>query len=98
KSRKRDAAVSEILTTERTYVAGLRKLVNCFLVPLRENYKSAQKSILSTKPLATLEEISSLFGNIEPLLSFHEQLLKYLEERYRKWNSTQKISDIFIQN
>ncbi|KAF0442438.1 Dbl-likey domain-containing protein [Gigaspora margarita] len=98
KNRKRDAAVTEILTTERTYVNGLRKLVNCFLIPLRENYKSAQRSILSTKPLATYEEIASLFGNIESLLSFHELLLRYLEERYQKWSSTEKISDIFLQN
>ncbi|CAG8483041.1 16848_t:CDS:2 [Dentiscutata heterogama] len=98
KNRKRDAAVTEILTTERTYVDGLRKLVNFFLIPLRENYKSAQKSILSTKPLATSEDIASLFGNIEPLLSFHEELLKFLEERYKKWSPTEKISDIFLQN
>ncbi|CAG8526289.1 21197_t:CDS:2 [Dentiscutata erythropus] len=98
KNRKRDAAVTEILTTERTYVDGLRKLVDFFLMPLRENYKYAQKSILSTKPLATSEEIASLFGNIEPLLSFHKELLKYLEARYKKWSPTEKISDIFLEN
>lgn len=76
-NRKREAAVNEILTTELTYVDGLRKLVRIYLLPMRQ--RSANK-ILS-KPIATIEEISTIFGNVEQLLKLHEQLLKSLEER-----------------
>ncbi|CAG8447462.1 13954_t:CDS:2 [Funneliformis mosseae] len=98
RNRKREAAVKEILTTERTYVDGLRKLVYVFYKPLQENYKRSNNKILSTKPVATNEEISAIFGNIEPLLKLHEILLKSLEERNRNWSPTQYISDIFLQN
>ncbi|KAG9288300.1 hypothetical protein G9A89_021331 [Geosiphon pyriformis] len=99
RNRKREAAVKEIITTERTYVDGLRKVVNVFLIPLRENYHKATSKnvILSTKPMASLEDITALFGNIEQLLSLHEQLLKQLEERYSNWSPNELISDIFLQ-
>ncbi|CAG8435084.1 2927_t:CDS:2 [Ambispora gerdemannii] len=99
RNRKREAAVKEIITTERTYVDSLRKLVNYFLVPLKENYqKSISKNmILSTKPMATMEDISALFGNVEQILSLHEQLLKQLEERYANWSPIELISGIFLQ-
>ncbi|CAJ0758379.1 12681_t:CDS:2 [Entrophospora sp. SA101] len=100
-NRKREAAVKEIVTTEKTYVEGLRKLVSVFLVPLREDYqKSMSRNVLLTvnkNPMATLEDITLLFGNIEQLLALHEQLLKNLEERYYNWNPKQLISDIFLQ-
>ncbi|CAG8516332.1 15947_t:CDS:2 [Acaulospora colombiana] len=98
KNRKREAAVSEILTTERTYVDGLRKLVNIFLLPLQENFKYSQKAgLLSSKPVTSMEEINSIFSNIIPLLSLHEQLLKSLEERMTKWSPTEIISDVFLR-
>ncbi|CAG8438153.1 570_t:CDS:2 [Ambispora leptoticha] len=99
RNRKREAAVKEIITTERTYVDSLRKLVSYFLVPLKENYqKSTSKNvILSTKPMATMEDISALFGNVEQILSLHEQLLKQLEERYANWSPTELISGVFLQ-
>jgi hypothetical protein len=55
--------------------------VNVYLLPLRENYQRSINKILSTRPIATNEEILALFGNIEQLLTLHEQLLKSLEER-----------------
>ncbi|CAG8705191.1 9518_t:CDS:2, partial [Cetraspora pellucida] len=99
RNRKREAAVSEILTTERKYVDGLEKLVNVFLLPLREIcQKTSQKNgLLSIKPIASLEDISALFGNIEQLLILHKSLLKSLEDRYRSWSPAEKISDIFLQ-
>ncbi|CAG8597369.1 8848_t:CDS:2, partial [Cetraspora pellucida] len=99
RNRKREAAVSEILTTERKYVDGLEKLVNFFLLPLREIcQKTSQKNgLLSIKPIASLEDISALFGNIEQLLILHKSLLKSLEDRYRSWSPAEKISDIFLQ-
>ncbi|CAJ0835215.1 7210_t:CDS:2 [Entrophospora sp. SA101] len=97
-NRKREAAVKEIVTTEKTYVEGLRKLVSVFLVPLREDYqKSMSRNVLLTvnkNPMATLEDITLLFGNIEQLLALHEQLLKNLEERYYNWNPKQLISGL----
>ncbi|CAG8437673.1 9044_t:CDS:2 [Rhizophagus irregularis] len=93
-NRKREAAVNEILTTELTYVDGLRKLVRIYLLPMRQ--RSANK-ILS-KPIATIEEISTIFGNVEQLLKLHEQLLKSLEERKINWSPTRHISDIFLKN
>ncbi|CAG8511786.1 9398_t:CDS:2 [Diversispora eburnea] len=79
KIRKREAAVKEILTTEKTYINGLDKCVEYFLKPLRD--KSNQKNSLLSKPIASMDELSSLFGNIETILSLHVQLLKSLEER-----------------
>ncbi|KAF0527764.1 Dbl-likey domain-containing protein [Gigaspora margarita] len=99
RNRKREAAVSEILNTERRYVDGLEKLVNIFLLPLREIcQKTSQKNgLLSIKPIASLEDIAALFGNIEQLLILHKSLLKSLEDRYRTWSPDEKISDIFLQ-
>jgi len=79
RNRKREAAINEILTTERTYVDGLRKLVNIYYLPLKENYQRSVNKILSTKPVATNDEISAIFGNVENLLKLHEQLLKSLK-------------------
>ncbi|RHZ79866.1 hypothetical protein Glove_140g139 [Diversispora epigaea] len=96
KIRKREAAVKEILTTETTYINGLDKCVEYFLKPLRD--KSNHKNSLLSKPIASMDELSSLFGNIEQILSLHVQLLKSLEERYFKWSPGELISDIFLQN
>ncbi|CAG8545606.1 10159_t:CDS:2 [Acaulospora colombiana] len=100
KNRKRGAAVREIVTTERTYVDGLNKCVEYFLKPLRDSCQKSnhRHTLLSAKPVVTLDEISLIFGNIEMILSLHQQLLKSLEERCSKWSSTELISDIFLQN
>lgn len=79
KIRKREAAIKEILTTESTYVDGLSKCVDHFLRPLRD--KLTPKNSKNSKNSFTMEDLSSLFGNIETILSFHIQLLKSLEER-----------------
>ncbi|CAG8492450.1 9032_t:CDS:2, partial [Dentiscutata heterogama] len=99
RNRKREAAVSEILTTERKYVDGLEKLVNIFLLPLREicQRTSQKNGLLSIKPIASLEDVTALFGNIEQLLILHKSLLKSLEDRYRTWSPSEKISDIFLK-
>ncbi|CAG8671185.1 4036_t:CDS:2, partial [Acaulospora morrowiae] len=100
KNRKREAAVKEIVTTERTYVDGINKCVEYFLKPLRGNCQKSnhRHTLLFAKPFVTSDEISSIFGNIEMILSLHQQLLKSLEERYSEWNPTSLISDIFLQN
>ena len=90
--KKRELAVKEIITSERSYVEGLRKCVSFFLNPLRENCQksttkngllpTAKNGLLPTKRAASMEDINMIFGNIEQLLTLHEQLLKSLEERY----------------
>ncbi|CAG8759077.1 8339_t:CDS:2, partial [Racocetra persica] len=106
RNRKREAAVSEILTTERKYVDGLEKLVNIFLLPLREIcQKTSQKNgLLSIKPIASLEDISILFDEAHPDFIDLQKCVRQINiiadevnEKMRDAENQQKVLEIQLK-
>ena len=96
KSKKKDKnnklknIVTEILTTEQTYVT---KLV--FLDDI------VQKQLLEIAPESKvqLHKIQEIFSNLSQIRQFHETiLLPDLEERIAGWGKTPRIGDIFKTN
>jgi len=75
----------EIMTTERSYVASLRVLTDCFIEPLRR------------LGYLTEEEIEIVFGNTEQLLKSNSLLSEALEDRLEAWHVNQGVGDIFVQ-
>jgi RhoGEF domain/Variant SH3 domain/Phorbol esters/diacylglycerol binding domain (C1 domain)/PX domain len=66
KKEKREYINEEIVSTEQTYVNGLRALVNDFMAPLSGVLSGAERQ--------------QIFSNVESLLMFHEMLLDELEQ------------------
>jgi len=87
---KRAAVLSELLDTEKTYVQGLQTLTRVFANPIRLTpkafliKKSTNQSNLektSTQRLLPPEDTNSMFSNVDTLLTFHQELVKILQER-----------------
>jgi hypothetical protein len=97
RSRARALAVSEVVATEHTYVAGLDTLRAVFYDPLRllppflllsrptrNDVERSMHRVLSP------DELHAVFANVESILEFHRHLLRRLEARQTGWNSTSK--------
>eukprot|EP01102_Stenamoeba_stenopodia_P007410 TRINITY_DN2074_c0_g2_i6.p1 TRINITY_DN2074_c0_g2~~TRINITY_DN2074_c0_g2_i6.p1 ORF type:complete len:671 (-),score=130.09 TRINITY_DN2074_c0_g2_i6:4-2016(-) len=82
----RNEVISELIKTERDYVADLELVIEVFLTPLRAS------GIVPNK------DIKSLFSNLEVIHSINLQMLKELEKRVRLSlaNNVTSIGDIFI--
>ncbi|KAL1916848.1 uncharacterized protein VTP21DRAFT_5552 [Calcarisporiella thermophila] len=91
--RKRESAAREIFQSERSYVAGLCKIRDIFLVPLTARTKTTHMGRAILMP----EEVQAIFGNLEQIVELHEQMLKELSEREKIWGPTQLVGDIFIR-
>eukprot|EP01087_Luapelamoeba_hula_P014613 TRINITY_DN4319_c1_g1_i2.p1 TRINITY_DN4319_c1_g1~~TRINITY_DN4319_c1_g1_i2.p1 ORF type:complete len:1190 (+),score=239.65 TRINITY_DN4319_c1_g1_i2:375-3944(+) len=72
RENKKDRIVAEIFSTEATYIAGLRSLLELFVRPL-ERIANSAFSILG------LEQIDSLFSDLDMLESLHKSFLSRLE-------------------
>lgn len=66
--------MAELLQTERTYVKDLELCVRCFLDELRECPTAAPIGIQSKEDI--------LFGNIEEILEFHQNIFLRELEKY----------------
>eukprot|EP01105_Mastigella_eilhardi_P008207 TRINITY_DN2006_c0_g1_i2.p1 TRINITY_DN2006_c0_g1~~TRINITY_DN2006_c0_g1_i2.p1 ORF type:complete len:630 (-),score=132.46 TRINITY_DN2006_c0_g1_i2:338-2227(-) len=77
----REHVEREIVATERTYVDIIRTAVALYEVPLRN----------AEPPILVKEEIDNIFGNLQTLLGFNEELLKCLTAR------TAPIAESFIK-
>jgi hypothetical protein len=51
----------------------------------------------NSSTVANMQELKTIFSNIEILLNLSSQLLLELEERAAKWTTQQKIGDIFVK-
>ncbi|KAL6065425.1 Pleckstriny domain-containing family F member 2 [Balamuthia mandrillaris] len=83
--QKRNLAVQEILTTERTYVQSLQIIVNSYLKPLQ------------LKNLLPKKQIEFIFSNLEHILIINAELLGSLEERMipTEWAAKQQtVGDV----
>ena len=70
-TNKREFLVVEILTTERTYVTNLTCMIETLLIPLRKQYESGS----SERPLLSMENIETLFSNVEDIRGVNSTLL-----------------------
>ncbi|KAJ5076869.1 faciogenital dysplasia protein [Anaeramoeba ignava] len=82
----RRKVVQEIYESEKVYVASIHTLIETFLQPLRKLPK-----------LITVDQIKMLFSQIEVIYSYNNLLLTQVEERWKNWDSNQKIGDVFLQ-
>eukprot|EP01102_Stenamoeba_stenopodia_P005953 TRINITY_DN1665_c0_g6_i1.p1 TRINITY_DN1665_c0_g6~~TRINITY_DN1665_c0_g6_i1.p1 ORF type:complete len:1297 (+),score=336.71 TRINITY_DN1665_c0_g6_i1:314-4204(+) len=80
----------EILSTEMSYVGGLKQLIWKFFKPL-------SNSATTRKPMINQTELKTIFSNIEVIYNYNSVLLEGLENRLKNWSATQRIGDIFIK-
>lgn len=85
---RRSKVATEMLTTEQSYVGSLRRVVELFIVPLRDK---------GNEQVITAEERKALFSEIEVILGLNSSLLSELEERMAQWSFDQCLGDIFKQ-
>eukprot|EP01102_Stenamoeba_stenopodia_P004570 TRINITY_DN1486_c0_g1_i1.p1 TRINITY_DN1486_c0_g1~~TRINITY_DN1486_c0_g1_i1.p1 ORF type:complete len:810 (+),score=177.59 TRINITY_DN1486_c0_g1_i1:232-2661(+) len=78
----RRKVVKEILTTEKTYLDGLRTLVNDYQIPLQNMAQSGKFTSITENDLATI------FSNVSAILQCNEVLYKELMEGRLKGNSS----------
>lgn len=51
---------------------------------------------VNSKAVATRTEIETLFGNLDQLIEFHEEIRSMLEARSKIWGPTQIMSDLLL--
>ncbi|KAF9435252.1 hypothetical protein BGZ76_006629 [Entomortierella beljakovae] len=99
---QRESLVRHLYDSEDEYLRSLREIQLCYQKPLLDslqNSDSKKSSLLGSsnnKPVATKQEIDILFGNLDQLVGFHEEVRKSLEERSKIWGPTQIMSDLLI--
>ncbi|KAL4226024.1 FYVE [Mactra antiquata] len=80
----------ELLTTERAYVDRLHLLDQVFHFRVAMENKSGN--------FVPQEAVCSMFANIKPIYTFHNDfLLPQLETRMQNWSNEQKIGDIMAK-
>ncbi|KAJ1944190.1 hypothetical protein FBU59_002671, partial [Linderina macrospora] len=70
---KRDNVIAELISTERSYVAKLRALIDIYAVPLRSAARSANNTLIPAY------DAHVIFGNIERVHEVNERFLGDLE-------------------
>lgn len=82
----RTKLVKEVLSTEESYCASVRMMVDLYLLPLRK----LDKRITSKLP--------AIFSNVESILQLNEEILGELSVRLEGWNDdTSLIGDVFVR-
>eukprot|EP01105_Mastigella_eilhardi_P014029 TRINITY_DN3190_c0_g2_i5.p1 TRINITY_DN3190_c0_g2~~TRINITY_DN3190_c0_g2_i5.p1 ORF type:complete len:832 (-),score=199.87 TRINITY_DN3190_c0_g2_i5:77-2548(-) len=89
RSVQRSRVVTEILTTERTYLALLTTLVRYYFFPL-------QRAAESATPVVSMKSIGDIFSNVCEVIHVNQELLKKLEDRIPNWGPTSMIGDVFL--
>lgn len=89
RDQRRYFIVTELLTTERTYVAGLEEGVTKYYRPL---LAAAQ-----AKSPQHVDDIKAVFSVIEHLVPLNQNLMLSLEERILAWTTGQRIGDTFVK-
>ncbi|EGC30399.1 hypothetical protein DICPUDRAFT_99548 [Dictyostelium purpureum] len=89
-SAYRERIVQEIKKTEVEYINRLAYLNDVILKDLRE-------AIDKGSPIITIEEIQSIFSEVQIILSYNKRLLSDIEGRTKEWKQDTMIGDIFIK-
>jgi len=100
---QRESVVRHFYESEDDFLRSLRSIQSCYQQPLLLNLHNAENpkktgllSSSSTKAVATKQEIDTLFGNLDQLVEFHEEVQLMLSERSKIWCPSQIISDVLI--
>lgn len=102
--QQRESLVRHLYDSEEDYLRSLQDIYSCYKKPLLANLNAAETSrktgILGTssgvKAVASKEEIEALFGNLDQLIEFHEDIRSLLEGRSKIWGPTQIMSDLLL--
>lgn len=102
--QQRESLVRHLYDSEEDYLRSLQDIHSCYKKPLLANLNAAETSrktgILGTssgvKAVASKEEIDALFGNLDQLIEFHEDIRSLLEGRSKIWGPTQIMSDLLL--
>ncbi|KAK3846051.1 MAG: Dbl homology domain-containing protein [Linnemannia gamsii] len=102
--QQRESIVRHLYDSEEDYLRSLQDIHTCYKKPLLLNLQAAEASkktgLLGTssgvKAVATKEEIDALFGNLDQLIEFHEDIRSLLEGRSKIWGPTQIMSDLLL--
>ncbi|KAG0318744.1 hypothetical protein BGZ97_003314 [Linnemannia gamsii] len=102
--QQRESLVRHLYDSEEDYLRSLQDIYSCYKKPLLANLNAAESSrktgILGTssgvKAVASKEEIDALFGNLDQLIEFHEDIRSLLEARSKIWGPTQIMSDLLL--
>eukprot|EP01084_Bolivina_argentea_P276924 472621_1 len=87
RAEKRQAAVRELIETERTYVKGLNVCIETYYKRL-----SSDTKIINT------EDVKRVFGDIATLYQLNKTFLNDLEDRYKGFkNDKTRIGDQFVK-
>eukprot|EP00004_Rigifila_ramosa_P013278 TRINITY_DN2926_c0_g1_i2.p1 TRINITY_DN2926_c0_g1~~TRINITY_DN2926_c0_g1_i2.p1 ORF type:complete len:463 (-),score=77.61 TRINITY_DN2926_c0_g1_i2:40-1233(-) len=84
-SKKRTAIVTELQSTEHTYVKGLETLMKSFVEPLTADAK---------KPVLAKDEARSMFSDVPVLLNMHKNWVVLLDQRLSAWSPSQRLGDV----
>ncbi|KAG0262334.1 hypothetical protein BG011_000087 [Mortierella polycephala] len=98
---QRESFVRYLYDSEEDYLRSLEEIQTCYQKPFLLNLQNAEiskKSSLlgSSKAVATKQDIDTLFGNLDQLISFHKDIRSLLEARSKIWGPTQIMSDLLL--
>ncbi|KAL6069493.1 hypothetical protein QOT17_007521 [Balamuthia mandrillaris] len=82
----REKVAREILSTEKTYVEILSRLICYYLQPIENFHKTTLR----------FEGILTLMKNARIIFSFNSDLLQSLDPRIQAWYPCQQLGDIFV--
>eukprot|EP01103_Thecamoeba_quadrilineata_P007729 TRINITY_DN17567_c0_g1_i1.p1 TRINITY_DN17567_c0_g1~~TRINITY_DN17567_c0_g1_i1.p1 ORF type:complete len:779 (+),score=170.94 TRINITY_DN17567_c0_g1_i1:108-2444(+) len=83
----RKKVICEILSTEQSYLNGLKLCVKLYLQPLSE----------MEKPLISEEQKEGIFNNVVEIIDFNNQFANLLKPRVDNYFPNQRIGDIFLE-
>ncbi|KAG0082435.1 hypothetical protein BGZ92_011746 [Podila epicladia] len=107
---QRESLVRHLYDSEEDYLRSLQDIQNCYKRPMLLNSQhpdagsaaSKMSSLLggsaltNSKAVASRVEIETLFGNLDQLIEFHEEIRSMLEGRSKIWGPTQIMSDLLL--
>eukprot|EP00474_Spongospora_subterranea_P002580 CRZ03038.1 hypothetical protein [Spongospora subterranea] len=87
----RESALDELLSSERVYTRSLLAIRDIFHTPL------LIRSLKTEHQLMAANDISTVFRNVRQLAALHQNLLKGVEDKAKRWSAGQTLGDIFAQ-
>ncbi|KAG0238743.1 hypothetical protein BGW42_002609 [Actinomortierella wolfii] len=102
---QRESLIRHLYDSEEDYIRTLIDMGRFYRQPMllliqQADHKKGTLSFGSgstPKPIATKEEVQTLFGNLDELIRFHEGFRDALESRAKIWGPNQIISDILME-
>ncbi|KAL6051464.1 DH domain-containing protein (Fragment), variant 2 [Balamuthia mandrillaris] len=91
---KRSLVVKEIITTERTYLQGLRTVIDDYQRPMEAKLTTDKR----WQKFLTTENIKTIFYQLTIIVGFNQLFLEKLEQRLDspEWSIDSKLADVFI--